>query len=956
MVISIKELSGATAADYYLERDAGCEASYYLDPAESAGRWIGAGAAALGLTGLLDEAGQVAFRGLLDGRHPLTDEQLTGPVWRPVPAGRLLGAPLVAALRQRAHERELADPAGLFDDEKLGDAYRGVVSTSERRPFTRALDPRVAVRLGEAAGVDPVAIYRVEDGTDVFTAALARAGDRYDARNAAYDVCVSAPKTVSTLWALADPETAKTVQSAHAKAVDVAVSYLERSCGHGLRGHQGDGRRAARMDTDGFVATAFDHRTSRANDPQLHTHVVIANLLHGRDGKWTAMDSRTLFRHATTASYVYHAVLRGELSTTLGVSWTNVSKGIAEIVGIPTDLAKEFSTRREEIENHLATSGRDDPAATQQACLATRPAKTPLPAGELRAIWEQTARRLGYDAGDIVSATLHRGPVAPIDQARLAVTLTGPRGLTRRKTTVDKRDVIQALCDALPAGTPVTLASLDHLVQEITAGPGIVPLPRGADTGPKLSTAELIASEQHALRLAAALRNTQPICGSGRRLKLDGLTPEQRRLAIRLIFAESSLDVIVGPAGSGKTTALASAYRTWRADHVPVVGTAVAALAARGLQTRTGIPSKTMTQLLIDLDRIDPRTRRPAGFAPGSVVVVDEASMVDTRTFDRLLDHVWRSGARIALVGDTEQLPEIDAGGLFARLAADPSTIRLTTNVRQGEAWERDALIALRENRPAEALLAYLDHGRIHVGESRRLPAAVAAAYIGAAADNPLKTVVLASTRREVAALNTAIRRQLVASGTIDSTGLSIETGDGATTFAAGDVVVVTRNHRELGVLNGMRGQVIDTDPQSTSLTLVDDLGESHVLPSDLLASGDVQHGYALTIHRAQGITVDTALVYGTKALTKEAGYVGLSRGRLANHLYVSPDDVHKAVRDGPFDSDTQSLLLAVEQAATQLAVSRRQQLASSYLPSPSPIDRNGLYPEPAREVRGLSR
>jgi conjugative relaxase-like TrwC/TraI family protein len=957
VVISVETLSGSDPAAYYLQREVGCEAGYYLDAAEPTGHWVGDGAAALGLTGPLDEAGEAAFQRMLAGQHPLTGEQLAKPVWRPLPTGRLPGAPLVAAIRQLAANRQLAEPTELFADEKLADAFRGVASAADRRPFTRSLDPRIGQRLAAAVGLDPVELYRGEDGSDVFGRALEHAAERHDVRNGGYDVCVSAPKSVSTLWALAGSETGAAVEAAHAAAADAALGYMQRACGHGLRGHQGHGQRASRTGTDGFIGAAFDHDTSRANDPQLHSHVVIANLLHGQDGKWTAVDSRTLFRHATTASYVYHAVLRGELTTSLGVAWTPVTKGIAEILDIPADLTHDLSTRRNEIDNYLATFGRDDPAAAQYACLATRPAKHPKPPGELRATWQKAARRLGYDADQLVAASLNRGPAAALDRTQLATTLTGPRGLTRRKTKVDERDLIQALCDALPAGTPVTLDSLYRLAREIADGPGVVSLlPTVGDIGPTMSTTELVTTEQHALAVAADLRQTRAAYTGYHAPDLSGLTPEQRQLILRLVYPESRLDVVVGPAGSGKTSALAAAYRSWHADQIPVIGTAVAALAARGLQSRTGIPSKTLTKLLIDLDQTDPRTRRPTGLVAGTVVVVDEASMVDTRSYARLLDHVCQSGARLALVGDTEQLPEIEAGGLFAALAADPSVVRLTTNVRQGELWERDALTALRENRPAAALLAYLDHNRIHVDEPRMLPAAITAAYADSAATDPLGTVALASTRREVAALNTTIRAQLVRDRKVDADGITARTPTGTTGFATGDIVVITRNRRALGVLNGMRGQLASTDPKSGSAVMVDDLGEAHTLPAELLTSGEVQHGYALTIHRAQGITVNTALVYGTAALTKEAGYVALSRGRVANHLFVSPYDVHEAMVDQPIGGERRDLLAAVDLVAIRLELSRRQSLATSYLPQPPAPNRPALSRPATHEMRGQSR
>ena len=167
-----------------------------------------------------------------------------------------------------------------------------------------------AGRLAAAAGLDAREVYRAGDGTDRY-AAVRFAGRRVDVRRPGVDVTVSAPKSVSVLFGLAGPNVAAEVVAARRVAVGEALSYLESQAGHGLRGHQGDGQRAARIDTDGWIVAAFEHRTSRAGDPQLHTHLVVPNLLHGADGHWSALDSRALHRHALTGSYVYHAVLRG---------------------------------------------------------------------------------------------------------------------------------------------------------------------------------------------------------------------------------------------------------------------------------------------------------------------------------------------------------------------------------------------------------------------------------------------------------------------------------------------------------------------------------------------------------------------------------------------------------------------------------------------------------------------
>ena len=279
------------------------------------------------------------------------------------------------------------------------------------------MDPARAGQLAAAAGLDAAAVY----GTDTYAeAAEVRGasggqpptGDRRHRLRA---------EVVSVLFGLGDPDTALQVRAAHQAAVTEVVGFLESVAGHGLRGHQGDGQRAQRIGTDGWIVAGFEHRTSRADDPQLHTHLVVPNLLHGADGKWSAVDAKEIYRHALTASYLYHAVLRGQLTQRLGLAWTAPVKGVAEIDGLPADLLGEFSTRRRQILTAMDTAGTSGPDAAQAACLATRPAKTTgVPERTLRDRW--AARAAGgrlTGPGDLVGKVLGKRrppPVPPLDQ------------------------------------------------------------------------------------------------------------------------------------------------------------------------------------------------------------------------------------------------------------------------------------------------------------------------------------------------------------------------------------------------------------------------------------------------------------------------------------------------------------------------------------------------------------
>ncbi|MGH8981578.1 MAG: MobF family relaxase, partial [Acidimicrobiales bacterium] len=220
-------------------------------------------------------------------------------------------------------------------------------------------------------------------------------------RVAGLDLTFSAPKSVSLLYGFADEQISSVVRDAHADAVTDALGYLERRA---LRVRRGAGGTEL-LTAEGLVAAAFVHRTSRAGDPQLHTHVLFANLAYGNDGVWSATWPRLFYHHARTAGFLYQASLRARLTDTLGVRFGAVVNGAAELEGISRAVLRGFSTRRQEIEAHLANLGVQSPAAAQVAALVTRTPKLPAAAGGseagLRARWRARAVELGLDPGSL---------------------------------------------------------------------------------------------------------------------------------------------------------------------------------------------------------------------------------------------------------------------------------------------------------------------------------------------------------------------------------------------------------------------------------------------------------------------------------------------------------------------------------------------------------------------------
>jgi hypothetical protein len=339
----------------------------------------------------------------------------------------------------------------------------------------------------------------------------------------------------------------------------------------------------------------------------------------------------------------------------------------------------------------------------------------------------------------------------------------------------------------------------------------------------------------------------------------------------------------VGRAGTGKTYTLGAAHDAWRRAGIDVVGCALAARAALELQTGSGIPAATIDRLLAEL------ARPGGGLPPGGVLVVDEAGMVGTRTLARLLDITQQSGTKLVLVGDHHQLPEIDAGGAFAGLACRLPAIELTDNRRQQHRWEIAALDELRDGDLPAAVDAYAEHGRLVVADTiDTLREQLVGDWWQATAEHGLDAVMVAARRTDIDDLNTRARTRMAADGQLTGRALTAA----GYQFQVGDRVLCLRNHRHVGVLNGTRGTVTAIDHRARQLTVHrDDTGHLVELPADYLDAGHLTHGYALTAHKAQGLTCDATFVLGSDEIYREWGYVALSRGRTDNRLYLDGHD-----------------------------------------------------------------
>ena len=739
--------------------------------------------------------------------------------------------------------------------------------------------------LGLAGEVDSEALATVLDGRDPTTGIPLRASA--GGRVPGFDLTFRAPKSVSVVFGLAEADVAAVVAAAHDRAVDAALGYLERHATWTRRGHGG----IEQIRGDGLVGAAFRHRTSRAGDPHLHTHVLVANAVRGTDGRWSTVDARHFYWHSKTAGYLYEAHLRSELTAHLGVCWTTAINGIADIEGVPVDVLGAFSTRRAEIEERLAIGGWSSPRAAEIAALTTRKAKQrDVDPAALRSRWREQARALGFGPRHL-EALLNQQQLEPRDGEEIRsieTDLLSAIGLTKHSASFDRRDVLHGVAERFRNGASV--AYVEAITDRLLCHPDVVSLAgksndvirtdsgriiSRASTGGRWTTLELLALEQRTVDRALARRTSSVGLANAQTLMsaVQALPEDQAAVVEHLGSSGHGVDVLTAPAGSGKTYTLKTARKMWEASGYQVIGAALAARAAAELQSTAGIPSSTLTRLLGRLDR--------SLMDPDTVLVIDEAGMVGTRVLARVLDHAERAGAKVVLVGDPRQLPEIDAGGLLAGLADRMPGVELTINRRQREPWEQDALRRLRDGDVDRALTAYHGHNRITVaGSYDDALEIIVSRWIAARAEGE-GTVMLASRNQDVANLNRSARSVIAASGRLTGPELSVR----GLNYQCGDEVMTLRNNSRLGVRNGTRGVIDSVDIEHRTMTVRFTTGEQANLPPDYLDSGFLTHAYASTVHKAQGMTCDRAFLFATDDLYQELGYVALSRGRLGNHI-----------------------------------------------------------------------
>jgi len=418
----------------------------------------------------------------------------------------------------------------------------------------------------------------------------------------------------------------------------------------------------------------------------------------------------------------------------------------------------------------------------------------------------------------------------------------------------------------------------------------------------RFSTRELLAAERRMEAAALALSGTRTHAvreDRRRAARAGSVLGEEQAAALGHVTRSRDLVAVVGYAGTGKSTMLGVARQAWEAQGYRVVGAALSGIAAESLEAGSGIGSRTLASLEQGWrEGRDVLTSR-------DVLVVDEAGMVGSRQMERVLSAVQAAGAKVVLVGDPEQLQAIEAGAAFRAVVERVGSVEITQVVRQREAWQRDATKELATGRTAEALGRYAAAGMVRASGTRAeaLESLVAGWNEARLARPGESRVLLASTRADVAVLNGLARERLRASGELGADQV-VATERGERSLAAGDRVMFGRNERGLGagaggrggmaVKNGTLGTVLGVEAGGERLRVRVD-GQSGQAGKEVTFSlgeyGHVDHGYAATVHKAQGVTADRAHVLASRFMDRHAAYVGLTRHRAGVVLHYAREE-----------------------------------------------------------------
>lgn len=744
-----------------------------------------------------------------------------------------------------------------------------------------------------------------------------------------WDLTYSAPKSVSVIWA-ADPSQRGAITTAHEKAVAAAMDYLEKDAFFTRHGKDGIEHQAV-LAHGGLVYSVHHHAATRANDPGLHSHVVVGNLTP--DGRSVDFDTR----HKMVAGALYRTELAHQMKQ-LGFEINRDDKSF-KIVGVDQELCDLWSKRSDEIRAEMQEQGVTSAAAAAEIAADSRHAKSGESEVEAFKRWEAEAKEQGYSTEKVLETGLR--------EAKNALVLQAPKDvlgdLLINNSTVSQLQ-LKAASIVASQGHHNAEKALEHYNNITLKDKDTVWL--ASENGARATNQETIDRETQMLARAEHLAsmNTHTV-DPQHILKSDRwptLTQPQKE-AVAHLTDGGDLVLLQGWAGTGKTYTLSVAIEAWKSAGYTVVVTAPSNRAVSVLRHETGVENiynTTTLQIKMEVGKLKLDSK--------TVIVIDEAAMEGSNRIAWLLEKVQESGAKIVMQGDTKQLQAVAAGAPMRGIMEKVGAIELGREavIRQQSEIDKEIACDIREGRTHDAFSKLEANGKIKSYEdSREVHKAAAKSYLNDIQKGKT-SILVAYTRNEVRYLNEHVREHLKSIGTIEKAGEVVRTASGKREFCKGDTIMFGEKNRfdktlDSAVHNGSRGTIENIKDGVLHIKLED---SSNTIRLDIREYDKIDHGHAGTVHKAQAASVDTThLVVGDRG-SQEWGYVGASRHREELSIHATKDAI---AREKEAASD-------IEKA---FAHSEAKDLSTDYLPlSPEPpeVELNKDEPTPSAEnVKG---
>jgi Ti-type conjugative transfer relaxase TraA len=702
-------------------------------------------------------------------------------------------------------------------------------------------------------------------------------------RHSAWDLTFSAPKSVSVAWSQASPEIRQEIQAAHSEAVKAAISYLEDEAASTRRGKAGCEKEPASI-----VVATFEHGTSRAQDPQLHTHAVVANVAVREDGTTGALETQGIFANKMTAGALYRAELSAQLEERLRLT-SYREKSWFELDNVPKPLQEEFSKRRQEIEKVLEEKGTSGAVASKIANLESREVKQHVPRETLFSEWQAVGKEHGWSTEAVTELT-QKERIERNSREELSKCLDqAVTNITDRSSHFTKRELTRYAAEEAQ-GRGLSASKVIEGVNQKISSQDLIPLGthRGED---RYTTKEILQLEKQVIE--GAVNRSKETGHEVRNATLaqvfekhSYLSKEQRKATRHISQGEGGVRIMSGLAGTGKSSSLAAAREAWEADGYKVIGAAPSGKAARELQSSSGIESGTIHRRLGEIERGDVTLDKK------TVVVIDEAAMVGTKLGAKISDVIHRSGAQLILTGDEKQIQSVEAGGAFSHLSEKLGRAEINTIRRQNDEWARVAVRDFAHGNIETALKPYLERGLVSVQETKKEAInALIADWKTKGVEAPKQNIMLAGTNSDVRDLNEKAQAARFAEGKLGHEPVKVN----GTHFHEGDRVLFTKNSRKVGVENGSLGTISKIDKS----TLAAKLDTGTEVKIDLSTYKEVQLGYAMTTHKAQGMTAQNVhALLGGNMQDRELSYVQASRAKNETRFYIDKSEAGSDLKE----------------------------------------------------------